>query len=81
MLDLLGLSNNTAMEGRSFHVIEEQIGPIIRQLTNKILLENLAEEVCLSIDNQSNFDTSCGSIPLIQPLQRHHYQGTTNQLF
>ena len=57
ILGLLGLPNDTTMEGRSFHIIEERIGPIIRQLTDEILLENLIEEVRLSIDNESDFET------------------------
>jgi len=44
-LGLLGLPNDTTMEGRSFHIIEEQIGPIIRALADEIMLENLTEEV------------------------------------
>jgi len=74
MLGLLGLPNDTTMEGRSFHIIEERIGPIIRQLTDEILLENLTEEVRLSVDNQSDFDTWQRSIdPTIAtaPLPRH----------
>jgi len=57
MLGLLGLPNDTTMEGRSFHIIEERIGPMIRELADEILLENLIEEVGFSIDNQSDFET------------------------
>jgi len=57
MLGLLGLPNDTTMEGRSFHIIEERIGRIIRELTDETLLENLIEEARLSMENQSDFDT------------------------
>jgi len=50
-LGLLGLPNDTTMEGRSFHIIEECIGRIIHELTDETLLENLIEEARLSMDN------------------------------
>jgi len=53
----MGLPNDTTMDGRSFHIIEERIGPIIRALTDEMLLENLTEEVRLSCDNESDFET------------------------
>jgi hypothetical protein len=45
LLELLGLPNDTTMESRSFTIIEERIGPIIRNLTKTILHEKLIEEV------------------------------------
>jgi hypothetical protein len=45
LLGLMGLPNDTTMEGRSFGIIEERIGPEIRTLCRTILLENLVEEV------------------------------------
>jgi hypothetical protein len=45
VLGLMGLPNDTTMEGRSFGIIEERIGPAIRALAQEILLENLVEEV------------------------------------
>ena len=55
LLGLLGLPNDTTMEGRSFHIIEERIGPIIRGLANEIMLENLTEEVRLSVSYEADF--------------------------
>jgi len=62
MLGLLGLPNDTTMDGRSFHIIEERIGPIIRQLTDEILLENLTEEVRLSTEHEVDYMTWKNSI-------------------
>jgi hypothetical protein len=45
LLGLLGLPNDTTMEGRSFGIIEERISPAIRKLTKDILHENLEDEV------------------------------------
>jgi hypothetical protein len=45
LLGLLGLANSTTMKTRSFTIIEERIGPAIRQVTNDILLDNLIGEV------------------------------------
>jgi hypothetical protein len=47
LLGLLGLPNDTTMESRSFTIIEERIGPAIRNITNNILHENLINEVKL----------------------------------
>jgi hypothetical protein len=50
LLGLLGLPNDTTMESRSFTIIEERIGPAIRNVTDNILHENLIEEVKLSME-------------------------------
>lgn len=42
---LLSLPRDTSMERRSFPVIEERIGPAMRELQDEILDENLTEEV------------------------------------
>ena len=42
---LLSLPRDTSMERRSFPIIEERIGPAIRELQDEILDENLTEEV------------------------------------
>jgi hypothetical protein len=47
LLGLCGLPNDTTMQSRSFAMIEERIGPIIRTLGDEILLNNLIEEVRL----------------------------------
>jgi hypothetical protein len=44
LLGLLGLANDTTMETRSFQMIEDRIGPVIRKLSEDILLENLVAE-------------------------------------
>lgn len=52
----LGLSGSTWMETRSFPVIEERIGAVIRDLTDDILVENLIEEVRQSIESSSELN-------------------------
>jgi len=83
MLGLMGLPNDATMDGRSFHVIEERIGPLIRNLTDEIMLENLTEEVRLSTANESDFDTWKRAIdpdvatpPL--PIERHPRVNASN---
>jgi hypothetical protein len=41
LLGLLGLPNGTTMKSRSFTIIEDRIGPIIRELCQETILENL----------------------------------------
>jgi hypothetical protein len=55
---LMSLPNNTTMEGRSFGIIEERIGPQIRSLTQQILVENLADEVKATkcFDDEADFE-------------------------
>jgi hypothetical protein len=55
LLGLLGLSNHTTMEGRSFTAIEERISPYIEELTNEILHENLVAEVKATVSDSSDF--------------------------
>ena len=38
------------MEGRSFGNIEERIAPVIKNLNDELLLENLSEEARLSVE-------------------------------
>ena len=47
VLGFLGLSNSTTMEKRSFPIIENRLSPIIVQLTDEILLENLTKAVAI----------------------------------
>jgi hypothetical protein len=49
LLGVLGLPNDTTMESRSFAIIEQRIGPKIRELCNDVLLANLEEEVRLTL--------------------------------
>jgi hypothetical protein len=56
MLGLLGLPNNTTMERRSFSIIEERISPVIKRLIDSILLENLIEEVRVTMDKSGDLD-------------------------
>jgi hypothetical protein len=51
LLELLGLPNDTTMESRSFTIIEDRIGPVIRSLTRDILEENLIEEARLTMES------------------------------
>jgi hypothetical protein len=57
LLGLCGLPNDTTMKGRSFGMIEERIGPFIRQLGEEIIINNLIEEARLSmeVDNNSEY--------------------------
>jgi hypothetical protein len=50
LLGLLGLPNDTTMEGRSFTIIEERIGPLLRQACEEVVLANMIEEVKLSME-------------------------------
>jgi hypothetical protein len=50
MLGLLGLPNDTTMEGRSFGIIEERTSCVICKLTRDVLHENLEDEVRRSIE-------------------------------
>jgi hypothetical protein len=52
LLGLLGLPNDTTMESRSFFIIERGLGPVIWSLCQEILLENLINEVKLSMKEQ-----------------------------
>ena len=62
LLGLLGLPNDTTMESRSFGIIEDRIGYVIRELKDEILLENLTEEARQTISvsdtpfNNHDFD-------------------------
>jgi hypothetical protein len=49
LLGLIGLPNDTTMKSRSFTIIEDRVGPILRQLCNELILENLIEEARLSM--------------------------------
>jgi hypothetical protein len=57
MLGLLGLPNNTTMEKRSFSMIEERISSSISFLTNNILLENLIEEVRVTVEKTPDLES------------------------
>jgi hypothetical protein len=49
LLGLLGLPNDTTMKGRSFGIIEDRVGPIVRDLCKETILDNLMEEARLSM--------------------------------
>jgi hypothetical protein len=56
VLGLLGLPNDTTMEGRSFPTIEDRISRKVKQVTDDILLENLVEEVRLTVKDDASFE-------------------------
>jgi hypothetical protein len=56
MLGLLGLPNDTTMESRSFGIVEERLGPILRSLCEEIINENLIEEARLSMNASNSHD-------------------------
>jgi hypothetical protein len=56
LLGLLGLPNDTTMHSRSFGIVEERMSPIIQSVTNRILQENLIEEVRLTFAAIPNKD-------------------------
>jgi hypothetical protein len=70
MLGFLGLPNDTTMTNRSFGMIEERVGPFIRQIMDEIIDENVVEEARLSM-NEFDFtvwkthrnDPSLGELP------------------
>jgi hypothetical protein len=49
LLGLLGLPNDTTMESRSFGIVEERLSPILQQVGDDVLMENLVEEVRMSV--------------------------------
>lgn len=53
---LLSLPRDTSMERRSFPIIEERIGPAMRDLQDEILQANLVEEVYLTNMKSGNLD-------------------------
>jgi hypothetical protein len=56
LLGLCGLPNDTTMKSRSFTMIEERIGPFIRELGDEIIVENLVEEVRLTMMANNTLD-------------------------
>jgi hypothetical protein len=54
LLGLAGLPNDTTMKSRSFAMIEERIGPFLRDLCDNIITENMTEEVRLSLIADNN---------------------------
>jgi hypothetical protein len=57
LLGLLGLPNDTTMGTRSFGTIEDRIAPLIWDLHQEIMKENLIEEVKLTIGDGEVFNT------------------------
>jgi hypothetical protein len=57
ILGLCGLPNDTTMNTRSFHIIEDRIGPYLQELSEEIIRDNLIEEVRLLMqaDNTSDY--------------------------
>ena len=52
LLGLLGMHNSTTMEKRSFNTIESALSPIIHELNECILVENLSEAVEKYYENE-----------------------------
>jgi hypothetical protein len=50
LLGLLGLPNDTTMMNRSFGIIEERLGPFIRELCGEIIKENIDTEAKASMN-------------------------------
>jgi hypothetical protein len=75
MLGFLGLPNYTTMESRSFHIIEERIGPVIRALADEIMFENLSAEVKAVTDEAGYLTWQQSVDPLIAsaPLRKDNY--------
>jgi hypothetical protein len=59
LLGFMGLPNDTTMEKRSFSIIENRIAPLILELLEEILRDNLVEEVMLTraASNADNADS------------------------
>jgi hypothetical protein len=49
-------SNDTTMEGCSFTIIEDRVGPLLREVSEEIVLANLIEEVKLSMEVNDSHD-------------------------
>jgi hypothetical protein len=77
LLALLGLPNAYTMESRSFTIIEERISPYVKELTEKILMENLTEEVQRSVATPDDFklwkDAQDPELAMLQPLPSEKY--------
>jgi hypothetical protein len=56
LLGLLGLPNDTTMQGRSFNIIEDRISPIMQSVARQILLDNLKNEVKVTFDASEDKD-------------------------
>ena len=54
----LGLPGATWMESRSFTILEERIGCVVRELADEILVENLIEEVRLLMDGSAEYNNN-----------------------
>jgi hypothetical protein len=50
LLGFLGLPNDTTMESRSFAIIEQRLGPVIKDLCQNTIRNNLIEEVRLTME-------------------------------
>ena len=55
LLSLMGLPNHTTMESRSFGIIEDRIGIVIRELLDEILQENLVDEVKAAMEASPDY--------------------------
>ena len=56
ILGLLGLPNDTTMESRSFTIIEDRLVPLICEVCDDILQQNLIEEAQLSMEASETQD-------------------------
>jgi hypothetical protein len=56
ILGMCGLPNSTTMQARMFGKIEETIAPIVEELVNEILFENLKVEVSIFYGNKQDDD-------------------------
>jgi len=53
---MLGLPNSTTMAPRSFNIVEEYIGPVLRQYADDLVRDNLVEEVKQCYGDQKDAD-------------------------
>jgi hypothetical protein len=56
LLGFCGLPNDTTMKSRSFSMIEERIGPYIRDLGQEVITLNIIEEARLSMEANNNLE-------------------------
>ena len=72
LLGVLGLPNDTTMEGRSFDTIEKRIAPAMHRVTDDILRSNLEEEVKVTLNNDAKYlawiyaDADNGGLPVAE---------------
>jgi hypothetical protein len=56
ILGLLGLPNDTTMESRSFTIIENRVGPLVQEICDEVVLQNMIDEVKMMMEASDAYD-------------------------